>query len=104
MVADDLGLERRAVEVQPYAGRTARSVVRDREARPLVQRQRPPCAHRDRIAGPEVNEPEDGPAAIERQLEPAASGVGPRTGLMKNDGTLLHLGRLEAHAEREGVC
>ena len=56
VVANDFGLERRAVEIEGDARRAARSVVGHDKLRPFVQRQWASGAHRDGVARPEMDE------------------------------------------------
>ena len=89
MVAHDVGLERRAVEIQPDAGGAAGAVVGHHEAGPGVQRKRSPGPDGDGVAGPEMNQPEERPAVIQRQLEAAAAGIRPGARLVQDDGAIL---------------
>ena len=50
-----------------------------------------------------MNEAEERPPVIQRQLEAAAAGIRPRARLMQDDGAVLLLGRLQAKAEGERV-
>ena len=103
-IADDLDLERRAVQIEPDAGGAARSVVGDDE---LATRRSSGSgcagADGDRVARPEMNQPEERPAAIERQLEAAAAGVGPGAGLVQDDGAVLLFGGLQPQRQRERI-
>ena len=102
-IADHLGGERRAVEIQPDARRAARSVVGDRQPRPDAQRQRLAGADRDRVAGPEVDQPEERPAVVERQLVAAAAGVGPGPRLMQDDRARLRSVGISRIGQRERI-
>ncbi len=50
-----------------------------------------------------MNEAEERPAVVQRQLEAAAAGIRPRARLMQDDGAILQLGRFEAKAEGKSV-
>ena len=95
--------ERRAIEVHPDARRAARSVVGDRQSRPLVQCKGARGAYGDRVAGPEMNQAKERPAVVERQLVAAAAGIGPGSRLMQNDRARLALGRHQPNHQRERI-
>ncbi len=99
VIADHVGLEPPAVEIEADAGRAARSVVGHHEPGPLVQGQRSLRPHRDRVAGPEMNEAEERAPAVEGELEAAAARVRPRARLVHDDGAILPHGGLEPQAE-----
>ena len=102
VIAHDLGLERRAVQIEPDAGGAARAVVGHHQVRPFVEGQRTASrGRRSRCPARNESSPKNGRPSIERQLEAAAAGIGPRAGLMQDDGAVLRSVGFSRRLERE---
>ena len=102
-VAHDFGFEQSAVAINLNACRATRTIVGHGDVRPFVPGQNLFRANNSRIARPEMDEAEQRLAVIKREFKAATARIRPRFGLMKDDGAILLLRRLEPEAEGESI-
>src|SRR5207249_10727948 len=83
-VADDLGVDRRAVEEQLEAGSATRTIVSKRHVDPFIGGQRGSGADLERVARPEVVKPHGDATVFQLQFVAATSRVHGRLAVVKH--------------------
>ncbi len=88
-VADDLELDRFAIDVEAHSGGAARAVVGQGDVLPGAREKLLFCPHPDGVAGLVMNESGAEATFVEEQFVAAARGVGPGFGTAEDDGALF---------------